>query len=176
MYPFIRLGHQLIRNRRLPPLAIGETHVTSVRVWPIDLDIFRELNNGRILTLMDLGRFGLFLRLGIPGRLKANGWYGTVAGTAVRYRRRITAFQKLELRTRVAGWDDRFTYFDQALWRDGECCAHAVIRTAIVGKNGIVPAAEAAVGLGFPAESPELPDWISAWAEAERVRPWPPEY
>lgn len=174
MYPFLRLGRELIRNRRRGPLALGEVHVTDVRVWPLDIDVFRELNNGRILTLMDLGRIGMLQRLGMPARLKENGWYGTVAGSAVRYRRRVTVFQKLEIRTRILGWDDRFTYFDQGLWRNGECCAHAVIRVAIASRDGIVPTAKAVEAFGFPAESPALPGWIAAWAGAETARPWPP--
>ncbi|MEO0915672.1 MAG: acyl-CoA thioesterase, partial [Pseudomonadota bacterium] len=98
MYPFFRLGGELLSNRQAPPLEIGKTHVGAFRIWPWDIDPFLELNNGRVLTLMDLGRFGTLQRLGVPERLKKLGWYGTVAGSTVRYRRRITVFQKLELR------------------------------------------------------------------------------
>ena len=175
MYPFLRLAKELVLNSRRGPLPLGEVHVTRLRVRPWDIDPFLDLNNGRVLTLMDLGRFGYFVRAGILKALKEKGWYGTVAGTAIRYRRRITVLQKLELRTRVLGWDERFVYFDHVFWRGDEPCVQAVIRTAISNGKGIVPTLEIAEAFGFPHESPDLPDWVSHWAEAEQVRPWPPE-
>lgn len=175
MYPLLRTAKELWLNRNAEPLAIGQDHVTRVTAWPWDIDIFLDLNNGRVLTLFDLGRLGLFQRMGILRTLKARGWYGTVAGTAIRYRKRITMFQRLELRTRVIGWDDRFTYFEQAFWRGGDCVAHAVVRTAITGGKGIVPSAEVVRALGMPEDSPALPDWIRHWAHAEDIRNWPPE-
>lgn len=176
MYPFLQMAKELYLNRNRPMPSLGETHVTQVRIWPWDIDPFLELNNGRVLTLMDLGRFGIFQRLGVPRLLKVHGWYGAVAGSTVRYRRRITVLQKLELRTRVLGWDARFIYFEQAFWRGDECCAHAVLRVAVTGGRGIVPTDEIAQAFGFPTESPDLPDWVKAWAEAEQARPWPPEF
>lgn len=175
MYPIVRLTKEVILNRRRDPISLGDTHVTYLRAWPWDIDVFLDLNNGRILTLMDLGRFGFFVRQGILRVLKDRGWYGTVAGTVVRYRRRITVFQRLELRTRVIGWDGRFTYFEQAFWRGDECCAHAVVRTAITSGKGIVPTDQVAEAMGYAAISPALPDWIADWAAAEMKRPWPPE-
>ena len=176
MYPFFRLAKELYLNRQRPPMTLADTHVIHLRGRPWDIDPFLELNNGRVLTLMDLGRFGLLSRYGAPAVLKSKGWYGTVAGSAVRYRRRITVFQKLELRTRMLGWDDRFTYVEQAFWRGDQCCAHAVLRLAISSGKGIVPSSEVATAFGFPVDSPALPDWVSSWADAEAARTWPPEF
>jgi len=175
MYPIFRLAKEVVLNSRREPIDLGATHVTRLRVWPLDIDTFFELNNGRILTLMDLGRMGFFVRMGIPKKLKDRGWYGTVAGTVVRYRRRVTVWQKLELRTRVIGWDEKFTYFDQAIWRGDDCCAHAVVRTAITTGKGILPSVEVAEAFGYRSLSPELPAWVKSWDDAEKERPWPPE-
>lgn len=176
MYPILRLGLELCRNRKRSKLTLNDAHITAIRVWPWDIDVFMELNNGRVLTLMDLGRFGYLQRIGIPNLMKENGWWGTVAGSTIRYRRRMTVFQKLELRTRTVGWDDRFIYYEQAFWRGDECCAHAVIRIAVTGGNGIVPTSEIAAAFDFPVESPPLPEWIRSWIEAENNRTWPPEF
>ena len=175
MYPVVRMAKELWLHRSAEPLPIGADHVTTIFVWPWDMDVFLELNNGRALTLFDLGRFGLFRRMGVLSALKRNGWYGTVAGTAIRYRRRITVFQKLELRTRIVGWDDRFTYIEQSFCRGDDCAVHAIIRTAITSGRGIVPSSEVARAFGLPEESPDMPDWIRRWSEAEALRPWPPE-
>ena len=175
MYPFMRLTKEVAVNRYRPPLAMGDVHVTHLRAWPLDIDPFFDLNNGRILTLMDLGRMGYFVRSGILKVLRKKGWYGTVAGSVVRYRKRITVMQKLELRTRALGWDDRFIYFDQAFWRGDDCCAHAVIRTAITTGKGFVPTSDVARALSYDPVSPPLPVWVRAWDAAEKDRPWPPQ-
>lgn len=174
MYPVIRLAKQIVLNRKAGRITLDETHLAYMRAWPWDIDVFLDLNNGRILTLMDLGRIGFFTRNGVIKTLKENGWYGTVAGSVVRYRRRITMFQRLELRTRVLGWDARFTYFEHSIWHKEHCCTHAVVRTAITNGKGIVPTDQAAKALGFDTESPPLPDWVKAWDGAEQQRPWPP--
>ncbi|MEM6384951.1 MAG: thioesterase family protein [Pseudomonadota bacterium] len=176
MYPVFRMAKELIRNRNTEELALGDTHVCTMRVRPWDIDPFLELNNGRILTLFDLGRFGLLQRMNMPKMLRQNGWYGAVGGSVVRYRRRITVFQKLELRTRVIGWDDRFTYIEQAFWRGSECCAHAIVRIVVTSGKGIVPTADLAAAFNFPVDSPALPDWVRRWSEAEANRTWPPDF
>lgn len=175
MYPVVRMAKEIWINRNARTLPIGEDHVTSLIAWPWDIDAFLDLNNGRALTLFDLGRIGLFQRMGVLSTLKLHGWYGTVAGTAIRYRKRITVFQRLELRTRIVGWDDRFTYLEQAFWRGDDCAAHAVIRTAITSGKGIVPTSEVARAMDLPDKSPPLPHWIRRWVEAEDLRTWPPE-
>lgn len=174
MYPFARVAKEMFVFRNAPKLHVGETHVTHLRCWPWDIDMFGEMNNGRFLTLFDLGRIILFKRMGVLGEMKRRGWYGTVAGSAIRYRRRVTMLQKLEMRSRVIGWDDRFTYVDQSFWRSGDCVAQVVLRTALSTGRGIIPTEEVAEVLGFPVASPPLPAWVSAWSEAETARPWPP--
>lgn len=174
MYPVVRLMKELWVHRNAAPLALGEAHVTHLICWPWDIDLWMELNNGRTLTLMDLGRMVMFRRMGVDAAMRRMGWAGTIAGASVRYRRRIRMFDRIEMRSRIVGWDARFTYSEQSLWRDGECCSHALLRMAITGGKGIVPSADLAAAMGHPGESPPLADWIVAWTEAEARRPWPP--
>lgn len=174
MYPFIRLATETLRVRRLPPLGLFDPHVIQIRCLPWDLDPWIELNNGRTLTLYDIGRVPFVLRIGLLKALRAHGWGLTVAGASVRYRRRVKAFHRVELRTRLLGWDSRFFYIGQSMWRNGECTSHVLNRSAVTGKGGIVPPAEVARALGVAPESPALPGWVAAWIEADAARPWPP--
>ena len=57
-----------MRRRRLPPLPVLGTHVSHHRCWPWDLDPWVELNNGRTLTLYDLGRIPMAQRTGLIGK------------------------------------------------------------------------------------------------------------
>ena len=174
MYPVFRMAKELWLVRRAPPLAILEPHISQHIVWPWDLDLWRELNNGRTLTLFDLGRIPMAVRMGFERVAKSRGWGITVAGNSTRYRRRVTVFTRLTQISRVAGWDDRFTYIEQSFWRGDECTGHMLLRSAFISKAGIVPPVEVLRALGQPEQSPPLPDWITAWIDADAMRPWPP--
>jgi acyl-CoA thioesterase FadM len=174
MYPFVRMVKEMVRAGRLGPMGLTDTHVSHHRCWPWDLDPWAELNNGRTLTLYDLGRLPLGRRTGVERVLRERRWGLTVAGSTIRYRRRVTMFAKLTMHTRCVGWDKRFLYMEQSMWQGEECASHALIRSAVVGKAGIVPPAELAQALGAGAVSPALPAWVEAWIEADATRPWPP--
>ncbi len=175
MYPFIRLTYQFFLHRNSPPMSPLETHISQHRCWPWDLDMFMELNNGRTLTIFDLGRIPAAKRAGLMAALKREKWGMTMAGASVRYRARIRLFQKIEMRSRLVGWDTRFFYLEQSMWRGATCCNQIVYRAAITDKIGIVPAARLMEALGMDATSPAMPAWVQAWIDAENTRPWPPK-
>ncbi|WP_380055305.1 acyl-CoA thioesterase [Falsihalocynthiibacter sp. SS001] len=174
MYPFFRLGKEIFKFRNAPTITVGEDHVSHHICWPWDLDFWFELNNGRTLSLYDLGRIPLATRMGLIGTLKRENWGLTIAGSSVRYRRRVRAFQRVEMRSRMTTWDDRFIYLEQSMWRNGECTSHALFRAAITDKNGIVNLARVKEAMQIETERPEMPSWIAEWIAAEGNRPWPP--
>ena len=174
MYPFFRMAKELFIHRNAPKLALTGTHVSHHRVLPWDLDPWNELNNGRTLTLYDLGRLPLARRTGLDRVLAEKRWGLTVAGSSVRYRRRVTMFARLTMHSRCIGWDARFLYTEQSMWRGEECTSQVLIRSAVVSKAGMVPPADLAIAAGAAPESPELPVWVQAWIAADATRPWPP--
>ncbi|OSP55376.1 acyl-CoA thioesterase [Pseudoruegeria sp. SK021] len=173
MYPVLRLCKELFLHRNAPPLGTFDTHHSEHLCWPWDLDVFLELNNGRTLTLYDLGRIVLSRRTGLRQILARQGWGVVVAGASVRYRKRILAFQRFQMRSRCVGWDDKFFYMEQTMWRQGACTSHLLIRAAVTDAHGLVRQDRVAQVLDRP-DSPPLPDWVTAWGQAETLRPWPP--
>ena len=65
MYPLIRFAKELVKFRNAPKLGPLDAHVSTHMCWPWDLDPWIELNNGRTLTLYDLGRIPLAVRTGL---------------------------------------------------------------------------------------------------------------
>lgn len=175
MYPFIRMAYAMAKFRNAPPLPLTGTHVSHHICLPWDLDLWAELNNGRTLTLYDLGRIPMAMRTGLIGVLRKNRWGITVAGSSVRYRRRVRMFERVEMRSRCVGWDARFLYMDQSMWRGGECTSQVLIRSAFTGAGGIVAPADVLAAMGRPEVSPPLPGWVEAWIAADAERPWPPQ-
>ncbi len=176
MYPVVRLMFELWRHRA-QPLHLFEAHGGQTIILPGDLDPWLELNNGRTLTLYDMARMPLFVRLGMVRVVRAKGWGISVAGAHCRYRRRVRLFERLELVARLIGWDERFLYVEHAMWRRGEAVNHLLVRLAVTrDRQGIVPPQEFIEALGYQGlASPPLPKWVRAWIEAEALRPWPPE-
>ena len=139
------------------------------------MDWFAELNNGRALTLYDLGRLTMGARSGLISTLKRERWGMTIAGSSVRYRRRLRAFERFEMRSRVVCWDDKFIYIEQSMRKtNGECASHVLYRSAVTDKNGIVTPDRVLTAMDQELGSPPIPGWVAAWIKAEGHRPWPP--
>ena len=114
-------------------------------------------------------------RAGLIAVLRRERWGMTMAGGSTRFRRRIHAFERFEMRSRALCWDDRFTYLEQSMWKtDGECASHVLFRSAVTDANGIVAPARVLAAMGQDAASPPMPDWVARWCTAEDHRPWPP--
>lgn len=175
MYPMIRFAKVIWQAKRQPKIGVLDPHISQHMCLPWDIDPWMELNNGRTLTLFDLGRLGFGERVGLHAMLKKTGWGMAVAGAAVRYRRRVRAFDRFTTITRVVGWDEKFFYIDHTMWRRGECTGQALLRNAVTSDKGIIKPRLALEAMGQPVESPPLPQWIQTWVEAEDNRPWPPE-
>ena len=72
MYPYLRLTRVLFQSKFKPKLDFHSEEFDTIKlsVWPQDIDPFLELNNGRYVTLLDLGRFGYGARVDIKEFLK----------------------------------------------------------------------------------------------------------
>ena len=174
MYPIFRFMLEVRRARRLPALEIGKTHVTKITCMPWDIDYQMEMNNGRTLTLFDLGRIPMAERSGVIKATTKCGWGITVAGASIRYRARVRFFQKIDIASAFLGWDHRFLYLQQTMWRGDVATSSTLCRWAVTSDQGIVPPEKLARELGWPETSPELPQYVENWIDAEQQRPWPP--
>ncbi|MFN3614050.1 MAG: acyl-CoA thioesterase [Rubrimonas sp.] len=175
MYPFLRTALVMRRARRRPALPVDGLSELRLTCWPIDVDVYAEMNNGRVLTLYDLGRLDHAVRTGLTGEARRRRWGFAVGGASVRYRRRVRPFDRVTLLTRPLGRDDRWFYMHQAMRVRGEAVSAALLRLAVTTRSGIVPTDAVVASMGAPDWRPALPDWAEAWIEAEDRRPWPPD-
>ncbi len=174
MYPIIRVVKEYIVSRRQPDLHPLGSHVSHHRCWPQDIDQYLEMNNGRILTVLDIGRTGLAQRAGLLRALARNRWGLTMAGVSVRYRKRIRPFVKFRIVSKCVSWDERFMYLDQSIWIGEECAVQALYRSAVTDKKGIVKPMRLLKAMGLDAPAPARPEWVQNWIDADTTRPWPP--
>lgn len=164
----LRLLYVLIGSLRRPRLGPLDESVIRLRVLPNDLDTNLHLNNGRYLTLMDLGRVDLLLRLGVVREMRRRRWGGVVASATVRFRRPLNLFQRFDLHSRLVCWDDRWFYMEQRFTRGGETAAVAIVKARFVAADGrrLAPA-EVVAATRHAMESPPMPPGVRGWVEAE---------
>lgn len=164
----LRLLYVLLRSLRGARLGPLDESVIPLRVLPTDLDTNLHLNNGRFLTLMDLGCVDLLVRLGVVREMRRRRWGGVVASAAVRFRRPLTLFQRFHLHTRLLCWDDRWFYMEHRLVRGGETAAVALVKARFMAADGrrLAPA-EVVAATEHAMLSPPMPAGVRAWVEAE---------
>ncbi len=154
------------QRSRIGPM--DETSLTF-RVWPTDIDVLMHMNNGRYLTLMDLGRVDSIIRSGIRRSLSDHRWYTVIAGETIRFRESLGVFAKFELRTRMLGWDDKSFYVRQTFVRGDRVAATAVVRVRFLRRSGGTLGAHEVADVVVPGvASPQLPDYVRLWQESER--------
>ena len=89
------------------------------------------------------------------------GWYPVVGGIVIRYRREIKAFEKFTLHSRIAGWDEKWFYFEHRFETNGTVAALAYSRGVMRNREGAVPARDVLALIGYNEPSPALPEIVS---------------
>lgn len=157
----------LMAQRRPSVHPLEETSLAFI-VWPTDVDVLIHMNNGRYLTLMDLGRADAIFRNGIRKAMKSRHWYTVVASEAIRFKESLPLLERFELRTRIIGWDERSFYVRQQFLVRGRVTAIGIVRVRFLSRSGgTLPAAEVASAVMPGIVSPRLPDYVAAWHVAE---------
>lgn len=140
------------------PLEVMEEGRVRMRVWPTDLDIAVHMNNGRYLTLADIGRWEMLFRTGFWPKMRARGWHPVVGTSKVWHRRSLMPFQPFDLTTRVLFWDDKWTYIEHRFEgvgdRAGDLYCRIVVKTLFLEGRDKVPSAELLHVMGEDHESP----------------------
>jgi acyl-CoA thioesterase FadM len=152
-------------RRRLNPL---DESVLDFRVWPTDLDVNFHMNNGRYLTIMDLGRVDLMLRTGLGRMALKRKWSPLVGSATIRFRRSLDPFQRYRLMSRILCWDDKWFFIEQRFLRRDELIAVGLVKGLLRGRAGNIPTAAVMEALNLRIASPEIPPSIRLWLESEK--------
>ena len=153
------LLHSLFKSGLKNPL---DPVILSFRVMPHDLDINFHMNNGRYLTLMDLGRVELMLRMGIFGHIIKKGWMPVVGGVEMLYKKPLAPFQRFRLETKVLAWDEKWFFIEQTFYVKDTLMARGLVKGLIRGKNKNIPADELLkLGNYPPTPSPAPPHFFT---------------
>ena len=143
---------------------------TVFRVLPTDLDVYGHMNNGRYLSISDLGRWDLLRRTGLWPELRKRGWYQVVASSTITYRRSLEPWQRFVIESRFLGVDGRDVFLEQRFVVKGEIYAKLIIRGRFLQKTGgHVPMEQLLTLLSEDPTGFAVPEWMHAWAEASAL-------
>lgn len=143
-------------------------------VLPNDLDTNIHMNNGRYLTIMDLGRFDLVLRSGILRDMVRRKAMPVLSAAQVRWRLPLNPFQKYTLQTQVVCWDEKWVFMEQRFIirggsKEGAVAAIGIVKGSFYDtiQKVTVPTSQLLRALNLDKDSPPMPDHIREWQIAE---------
>ena len=150
------------RGRRL---GIHDVARATFRVLPTDLDVFRHMNNGVYLSIMDLGRLDLLQRSGLWARFDRLGFYPVVGSETITFRRSLQPWQRYTLETKIIGYDAKAVYVEQRFVVGGEIYATGFVRGRFLRRSGgTVSMSELAEATGIDVTGQDVPQWLHRWA------------
>jgi acyl-CoA thioesterase FadM len=167
MLVMLRARVRLRATGPLSPTVVGRIRLTTL---PTDIDLLRHMNNGRYLSLFDLGRWDLLTRTGLLGAMRERGWYAVVANETITFRKSLELWQRFEVESRFIGHDDRALYMEHRAVVDGEVYARAIVRARMLKRTGgMLTHDELFAAVGRPEGLPEIPEWMHDWAAASAL-------
>ena len=172
---WFRLIWLLITARFRPRLIMPDgISVRRFHVLPHDLDLSLHMNNGRYLTIMDLGRLDVMLASGLWRAVLRHKWTPIASTVKIRYRREMRAFARFRLETRILAWDADAVVMEQVFVlesgpRTGQIAAHALFKGGLYDRAAkkFVAIARLMAEVGVSAESPPLTPEVDAFLRAD---------
>jgi acyl-CoA thioesterase FadM len=151
-----------------------ESSQLDFRVWPHDLDLSLHMNNGRYLTLMDLGRLDVMVRSGLWRQVLRHKWTPIASAITVRFQRELRPFQKFRLDTKLLCWDASLVVMEQTFLinggpRDGQAAARALFKGGLYDRKErrFIQIAHLMTLLGVSEISPPATPEVEAFLHAD---------
>lgn len=173
---WLRLLWLIVTARWRGPLNLPQdASIIDFRVWPHDLDLSFHMNNGRYLTIMDLGRLDIMLRSGLWRAVLNNKWTPIATAVTIRFRRELRPLQAYRLETRLASWDATLVVMEQTFViaggeRDGQVAARALFKGGLYDRKQqrFVEIKRLIATIGVNAESPAPTAEVAAFLKADQ--------
>lgn len=162
-----RARRRLRVDGRLEATGISRIRLTTL---PTDLDVLRHMNNGRYLSLFDLGRWDLLTRTGMAEAMKHHGWYAVVSAETVTFRKSLQLWQRFDVESRLLGHDEKAVYLEHRAVVDGEIYARVIVRARMLKRSGgTLSHQELFAAVGRPEGLPDVEPWVHDWADASAL-------
>ena len=168
---YLRLLRIIIKIKRLRQrIEPDGTSRLSFRVWPHDCDLNLHLTNSRYLAFMDLARIWMLAEMDILASVLKNMWMPVVHSLEITFIKPLKPFQKFDVLSYSAGWDDKYIYIEQDFVAGDTIYAKAMIRCLFVKNGKPVPVQEVTEVAGNPTPSDNLQQRIKIWNQLIKMK------
>lgn len=150
---YLRLLRLWLKTRSGTARARLAPSLLRLRVWPNDIDLFGHVNNGRYLTLMDLGRLHIVIATGLLRIMRKRKWYAVAAAAEIRFHRPLKLWQRYTLVTKIVDWDEAWFLFAQRFESAGKLHARALVQAQFRHAREQVPTATVLESVGMQGEA-----------------------
>ncbi len=172
---YIRMILWLVKLLDRKKIGVMDTSILRCHVWPNDLDFNMHMNNGRYLTIMDIGRLDLTFRSNMLQKAIKNNYAPVLGSVQMRYRIPLLCFQAYDLESRLICWDKKWAYIEQRFVlakgpKAGAVAAIGMVKGSFYDtKNKSTVSPEQIITLigRTDLKSPPMPEHFKAWAGAE---------
>lgn len=137
-----RFIYNLMISFFCPVISIDGKDQVSLRVLPTDMDLNMHMNNGRFLSLMDIGRTRLIIRTGLYRFIWKEKWGAVAGGVNITFLKSLGFFQKYTLTSKMAGHYDNWIYIEQRFESKGKLVACALAKVTFLKDSKKVPVNE----------------------------------
>jgi acyl-CoA thioesterase FadM len=166
MYPWLRLIGVGASALKQPRIDLFEPTRISLRVWLDDIDSNLHVNNGRYLTLADLGSVTWMVRSGVMSRARQFRAAPVVADSFAKFRRELKLLQAFSIETRLAGWERRCIFLEHRFMVDEHVSGLVAVRCVFKSGRRTIYPTELLGGLSPHTQSPVLPAWLSQFSDS----------
>ncbi len=105
--------------------SLGENFVIPFRILPQECGM-RFMFNATAPALFELARLDWMIRSKIFAFVMKEKFYTPLASLAITYHRPISRFQKIEIHSKITGFDDKWFYFRHDIFSGGKVYISAV--------------------------------------------------
>ena len=166
---YFRFLFVVLKNLLRPKkVDIFEECELQMRVLPNDLDLNMHMNNGRYLTIMDIGRTDFTMKLDLHKLMVKEKWGAVATAINVIYLRPLNPFDKYTLKTKFIAWDDMWFYLEQKFVKQDKVVASAIVKATFI-KNGkrLDPQKVLEISKGGVVAPVEFPNYLKELIQGE---------
>ncbi|MFO1257892.1 MAG: thioesterase family protein [Gammaproteobacteria bacterium] len=148
--------------------------ILRMHVWPSDLDFNMHMNNGRYLTIMDLGRFHLMAKKGMLKAILKHRWQPVLGGVKIHFIKDLAPFTHFDLKTEVVWWDEKWIYIEQTFLQNQTVIATGLLKVLFIYQGKPLSSEHVLNLMEITPQKPPQPHdlklWLDAEAESKRYR------
>ena len=140
----------------------------NFRVWITDVDL-SIMNNAALLMITEMGRVDLIIRTGFLKHAWKNRLYFPLASISAQFRRPLKRLQKLQLKTQLIYWDEKWIYISHRVVREGKTIAVVLVKSTVKKGAELIPFERIIDDLNWQMKPKNRPEMIDRFERGESL-------